>query len=167
MRLDKLTTKFQEALGEAQSLALANDHAYIEPAHLLVAMLRQEDGPRALLQRAGVNVPGLLAARRRRDAQAAAGAGPGAGPGRPRPGRRCCRRPRRKRIKRGDQFIASEMFLLALAETKQDIGRIARENGLTRKSLEAAVDAVRGGAERGHRRKPKASARRSRSTPST
>jgi DNA-binding transcriptional LysR family regulator len=61
MRLDKLTTKFQEALGEAQSLALANDHAYIEPEHLLVAMLRQEDGPRALLQRAGVNVPGLLA----------------------------------------------------------------------------------------------------------
>src|SRR5665647_2771834 len=61
MRLDKLTTKFQEALGEAQTLALGNDHAYIEPPHLLVAMLRQEDGPRALLQRAGVNVPGLLA----------------------------------------------------------------------------------------------------------
>ena len=61
MRLDKLTTKFQEALGEAQSLALGNDHAYIEPEHLLVAMLRQEDGPRALLQRAGVNVQGLLA----------------------------------------------------------------------------------------------------------
>src|SRR6476659_6316121 len=61
MRLDKLTTKFQEALGEAQSLALANDHQYIEPEHMLVAMLRQEDGPRALLQRAGVNVPGLLA----------------------------------------------------------------------------------------------------------
>src|SRR5687768_11869588 len=61
MRLDKLTTKFQEALAEAQSLALANDHQYIEPEHLLVAMLRQEDGPRSLLQRAGVNVPGLLA----------------------------------------------------------------------------------------------------------
>ncbi len=62
MRLDKLTTKFQEALGEAQTLALGNDNAYIEPVHLLVAMLRQEDGPTALLQRAGVNVPGLLAA---------------------------------------------------------------------------------------------------------
>ena len=47
MRIDKLTTKFQEALGDAQSLALANDHAYIEPVHLLVAMLRQEDGARA------------------------------------------------------------------------------------------------------------------------
>ena len=61
MRIDKLTTKFQEALGEAQSLALGADHAYIEPPHVLVAMLRQEDGPRALLQRAGVNVSGLLA----------------------------------------------------------------------------------------------------------
>ena len=52
MRIDKLTTKFQEALGEAQSAALAQDHAYIEPAHVLGAMLRQDDGPKALLQRA-------------------------------------------------------------------------------------------------------------------
>ena len=59
MRLDKLTTKFQEALSEAQTLALGNDHAYIEPSHLLMAMLRQPDGPQSLLQRAGVNVPGL------------------------------------------------------------------------------------------------------------
>jgi len=54
MRIDKLTTKFQEALGEAQSLALGNDHAYIEPSHLLLAMLQQQDGPKALLLRAGV-----------------------------------------------------------------------------------------------------------------
>ena len=62
MRLDKFTTKFQEALSDAQSVALGNDHAYIEPVHLLVAMLQQDDGPKALLQRAGANVPGLLAA---------------------------------------------------------------------------------------------------------
>ena len=62
MRQDKLTTKFQEALADSQSLALGNDNAYIEPAHLLVAMLRQDDGPRALLERAGANVPGLLQA---------------------------------------------------------------------------------------------------------
>ena len=49
MRLDKLTTKFQEALADAQSLALGNDNAYIEPVHLLAAMLRQDGGPRALL----------------------------------------------------------------------------------------------------------------------
>jgi ATP-dependent Clp protease ATP-binding subunit ClpB len=52
MRLDKLTTKFQEALSEAQTLAIGNDHAYIEPSHLLVAMLRQDDGPKSLLVRA-------------------------------------------------------------------------------------------------------------------
>ena len=62
MRLDKFTTKFQEALSDAQSIALGNDNAYIEPVHLLVAMLKQDDGPKALLQRAGANVPGLLAA---------------------------------------------------------------------------------------------------------
>lgn len=62
MRQDKLTTKFQEALSDAQSLALGNDNAYIEPAHLLAAMLRQDDGPRALLERAGVNVNGLTQA---------------------------------------------------------------------------------------------------------
>ena len=50
MRIDKLTTKFQEALGDAQTLALGGDHAYIEPSHVLVAMLRQDDGPKALLQ---------------------------------------------------------------------------------------------------------------------
>ena len=62
MRQDKLTTKFQEALSDAQSLALGNDHGYIEPLHLLSAMLRQEEGPRALLQRAGVNMSALQSA---------------------------------------------------------------------------------------------------------
>ncbi|HEX7890239.1 MAG TPA: ATP-dependent chaperone ClpB [Ramlibacter sp.] len=144
MRIDKLTTKFQEALADAQSLALANDHAYIEPAHLLVAMLRQEDGPRALLQRAGVNVPGLLAA-----AEGAMHKLPQVqgqeqiGVGRDLAG--LLQQAEKEALKRGDEFIASENFLLALADTKQDIGRIGRENGLSRKSLEAAVDAVRGG----------------------
>lgn len=146
MRLDKLTTKFQEALGEAQTLALGNDHAYIEPEHLLVAMLRQEDGPRALLQRAGVNVPGLLAA-----AEAAMHKRPQVqGQEQVQVGRdlvSLIQAAEKEGIKRGDQFIASELFLLALADSKQDIGRIARENGLGRKSLESAVDAVRGGAQ--------------------
>ena len=60
MRIDKLTTKFQEALGDAQSLALSNDNQFIEPEHLLLAMLRQQDGgARSLLTRAGTNVAGL------------------------------------------------------------------------------------------------------------
>ena len=144
MRLDKLTTKFQEALAEAQSLALANDHAYIEPAHLLVAMLRQEDGPTALLQRAGVNVPGLLAG-----AEGAMHRLPQVqGQEQVQVGRdlvTLLQAAEKEALKRGDQFIAGEMFLLAVADTKQDIGRIGREHGLTRRSLEAAVEAVRGG----------------------
>src|SRR3569832_776977 len=132
MRLDKLTTKFQEALGEAQTLALGNDHAYIEPAHLLVAMLRQEDGPSGLLQRAGVNVPGLLAG-----AEAAMHKLPQVqGQEQVQVGRdlvALLQAAEKEGIKRGDQFIAGELFLLAVAETKQDIGRIAREHGLTRK----------------------------------
>ena len=62
MRTDKFTTKFQEALSDAQSLALGGDHAYIAPVHLLVALLKQDDGPKALLARAGVNISGLLIA---------------------------------------------------------------------------------------------------------
>uniref|UniRef100_UPI0031D6AB7F Clp protease N-terminal domain-containing protein n=1 Tax=Herbaspirillum seropedicae TaxID=964 RepID=UPI0031D6AB7F len=63
MRLDKLTTKLQEALADAQSQAVGRDNQYIEPVHLILALLNQEArGARSLLQRAGVNVNGLSAA---------------------------------------------------------------------------------------------------------
>ena len=62
MRIDKLTTAFQQALAEAQSLAVARDNPYIEPAHLLAAMLAQPDGPKALLDRAGANTAALKTA---------------------------------------------------------------------------------------------------------
>ena len=144
MRIEKLTTKFQEALGEAQTLALGNDNQYIEPAHVLVAMLRQDDGPNALLQRAGVNVTGLLAA-----AEAAVKKLPQVqGHEQVQVGRdmvSLLQAAEKESLKRGDQFVASELFLLALTDSKQDIGKIVKENGLTRKSLETAIDAVRGG----------------------
>jgi ATP-dependent Clp protease ATP-binding subunit ClpB len=96
------------------------------------------------LQRAGVNVPGLLAA-----AESAMHKLPQVeGQEQVQVGRDLAillQAAEKESIKRGDQYIASELFLLAVADTKQDIGRIARENGLTRKSLESAVDAVRGG----------------------
>ena len=61
MRLDKLTTKLQEALADAQSQAVGNDNQYIEPVHVLLALINQDDGgARSLLQRAGVNINGLL-----------------------------------------------------------------------------------------------------------
>jgi len=144
MRQDKLTTKFQEALGDAQSLALGQDHAYIEPVHLLVAMLKQTDGPKALLQRAGVNVQGLLVA-----AEAAVKRLPqvsGHDQVQVNPElAKLLQATEKEALKRGDQFIASELFLLAVTDAKGARGDMARANGLTRKSLEAAIVAVRGG----------------------
>ena len=144
MRIEKLTTKFQEALGEAQTLALANDHAYITPAHVLVAMLRQDDGPKALLQRAGVNVTQLLTAAEghmkkqpqvQGQEQITVDRDMGV----------LLQAAEKESMKRGDQFVAGELFLLALADSKIEVGNIARANGMTRKSLESAIDAVRGG----------------------
>ena len=144
MRLDKLTTKFQEALADAQSLALGHDHAYIQPEHLLAAMLLQEDGPRSLLARAGVNVAALAQA-----ADAAVKRLPQVqGQEQVQPGpdlMKLLQATEKEGIKRGDQFISSEMFLLALADAKGEAARIAKEAGLARKALEAAIDAVRGG----------------------
>ena len=144
MRLDKLTTKFQEALSEAQTLALGNDHAYIEPSHVVVAMLRQDDGPKSLLQRAGANLGGLTAA-----AETAMNRLPKVqGQEQVQVGRdvvSLMQAAEKESIKRGDQYIASELFLLALCDNKGDWGKLARDNGLTRQSLEAAVTAVRGG----------------------
>lgn len=144
MRLDKFTTKFQEALGDAQSLALGNDNAYIEPVHVLLAMLRQEGGPRALLERAGANVPGLLAAAEGAARRLPHVTGQDQVQGGPELAR-VLQATEKEAIKRGDEFIASELFLLALVDSKGDAGRMAQDNGLTRKSLEAAIDAVRGG----------------------
>ena len=144
MRIEKLTTKFQEALGEAQTLALGNDNQFVEPAHVLLAMLRQDDGPKALLQRAGVNVAGLSVA-----AEVAMKKLPQVqGHEQVQIGRdmvSLLQAAEKESIKRGDQFVAGELFLLALTDSKQDIGRIVKENGLTRKSLETAIEAVRGG----------------------
>jgi len=144
MRIDKLTTKFQEALADAQSLALGRDHAYIEPAHVLVSMLKQEDGPKALLQRAGVQVPALLQA-----AEAAVSRLPQVtGQDQVQVGPdlvKLLQAAEKESIKRGDAFVASELFLLALADSKSEVGRICKDNGLSRKSLESAIDAVRGG----------------------
>ena len=146
MRQDKLTTKLQEALADAQSLAVGNDNQYIEPVHLLVALLNQDDGgARSLLQRAGVNVGGLANTLKSSLERLPKVSGTG---GEVMPGRELMallNLSDRESQKRGDQFLSSEMILLALTEDKSDAGRFARENGLTRKSLESAISAVRGG----------------------
>jgi ATP-dependent Clp protease ATP-binding subunit ClpB len=147
MRQDRLTTKFQEALADAQSIAVGSDHPYIEPLHVLVAMLRQSDGAaRSLLQRAGVAVGPLGAAADgalKRIAQVQGN------DGQVQVGRELVgllNQADKESQKRGDSFVASEMFLLALADDRGEAGRLAREHGMSRKSLEAAIEAVRGGA---------------------
>ena len=146
MRLDKLATKFQEALADAQSLANGNDQQFIEAQHLLLALPNQEEGGTvSLLGRAGVNVPVL-----KRDLEQALQRLPkveGHG-GDVQVGRdlaNLLNLTDKEAQKRGDQFIASEMFLLALCEDKGETGRLARQHGLQRKALEAAILAVRGG----------------------
>jgi ATP-dependent Clp protease ATP-binding subunit ClpB len=146
MRQDKMTTKLQEALSDAQSLAVGNDNQYIEPVHLLLALLSQDDsGARSLLQRAGVNVGGLVNALKSALDRLPKVSGTG---GEVQVGRdlmSVLNLADREAQKRGDQFISSEMVLLALTEDKSDAGKLAREFGLTRKALESAIAAVRGG----------------------
>jgi len=144
MRIDKLTTTFQEALGEAQSLALARDNPYIEPVHLLAAMLAQTDGPKALLARAGVNVGRLQATledamKRLPQVQGGEQVQPGRELG------TLLQATEKEATKRGDQFISSEMFVLAAADSKFQVGALLKEFGANRKALEAAIEAVRGG----------------------
>jgi ATP-dependent Clp protease ATP-binding subunit ClpB len=146
MRFDKLTTKFQQALADAQSIAVGNDQQFIEPQHLLLAMLGQDDGSTAsLLQRAGVNLAALKKALGQAVSRLPKVEGHG---GEVQVGRdlgNLLNLTDKEAQKRGDQFIASEMFLLALLEDKGETGRLLKEHGLARKPLEAAIEAVRGG----------------------
>ncbi|MEP6876037.1 MAG: Clp protease N-terminal domain-containing protein, partial [Burkholderiales bacterium] len=145
MRIDKLTTKFQEALADAQSLAVTRDNPYIEPVHLLLAMLAQTDGPKALLDRAGANTAALRTGLETllTGLPQVQGSGQVVQPGRDLAS--LLQAAEKEASKRGDQFVASEMFLLAVSDAKSDLGGIVRGHGLTRKALEAAIEAVRGG----------------------
>jgi ATP-dependent Clp protease ATP-binding subunit ClpB len=147
MRFDKFTTKLQQALADAQSLALSNDNGFVEPAHLLASLLNQEDGGTAsLLSRAGVNVPALKAATEKAIARLPKVEGQGGEISVSRDLGNLLNLTDKIASKRSDQFIASELFLLALADDKGETGRLLKEHGLTKKALEAAIEAVRGGA---------------------
>jgi ATP-dependent Clp protease ATP-binding subunit ClpB len=147
MRFDKLTTKFQQALADAQSLALGNDAGYIEPQHLLAALLAQEDGgTTSLLARAGVQVPKLQAALKQAIERLPKVEGTSGEIGISRDLNNLLNLTDKEATRRGDQFIASELFLLVLADDKGPTGRLLKDHGLTRKALEAAIETVRGGA---------------------
>ncbi|PIV71475.1 MAG: type VI secretion system ATPase TssH, partial [Rhodocyclales bacterium CG17_big_fil_post_rev_8_21_14_2_50_68_7] len=146
MRFDKLTTRFQQALADAQSMAVGRENGYIEPQHLAAALIDQSDGGSAsLLERAGARVQALRAALEKSIGRLPRVEGTG---GEVQIGRdlgNLLNIADREAQKRGDQFIASEMFLLAVADDKGETGRIVREHGLERKALEAAIEQVRGG----------------------
>jgi ATP-dependent Clp protease ATP-binding subunit ClpB len=146
MRFDKFTTKFQQALSDAQSLAVGHDNQVIEPQHLLLALLGQEDGgTTSLLQRAGVNAPPLKTALEKAIERLPKVEGHGGEVTIGRDLSNLLNVTDKEAQKRGDQFIASEMFLLALAGDKGETGKLLKEHGLARPALEKAIETVRGG----------------------
>jgi ATP-dependent Clp protease ATP-binding subunit ClpB len=148
MRMDKLTTKFQAALADAQSLAVGRDNQYIEPVHLMAALLDSQGGTaRPLLEKASVNVAKL-----RSELSAALDRVPtvqGAG------GEVLIGNDLNKLLnvtdklaqKRGDQFISSELFVLAAIDDRGELGRILKAAGAQSAALEKAIEEVRGGAK--------------------
>ncbi len=146
MRMDKLTTKFQMALADAQSLAVGRDHQFIEPVHLLVAMLDQEGGSiRHLLTQAGVNVDQLRsslgeALDRLPSVQGAEGEVHVSNDL-----NRLLNLTDKLAQQKGDQYISSELFLLACVEDKGQVGEILRKAGVTKGVLEQAIEKMRGG----------------------
>ena len=146
MRMDKLTSRFQQALGDAQSLAVGRDHNLIEPAHLLVALVDQQGGStRPMLAQAGVNVAAL----RQRLGEAldklpkvsgqAGEVSVGNDLGRL---LNVCDKLAQQR---GDDFIASELFVLALADDKGAAGQALKASGGNKPALEKAIESLRGG----------------------
>ncbi|GAA5784715.1 chaperone protein ClpB [Chitiniphilus shinanonensis] len=146
MRFDKLTTKFQQAFADAQSLALGHDNPYIEPQHLLSALLGDPDsGAIALLARAGVNVVPLQNALKDAIGRLTKVEGTGGEITVSKELANLLNLVDKAAIKRGDQFISSDLFLLALADDKGETGRLLKQHGGKKDAIEAAIDAVRGG----------------------
>ncbi len=146
MRQDKLTTKFQQALSEAQSIALAHDNQFIEPVHVLAAMLADEEGGTvSLIERSGGNAQQV-----KREADAAIEnlpkvSGTGGDVQVSRDLGRALNLTEKEAMALGDEFISSDMFLLALTDNTLDTSRLLGSAGVTRKMLEAAIAQVRGG----------------------
>jgi ATP-dependent Clp protease ATP-binding subunit ClpB len=146
MRFDKFTTKFQQALSDAQSLAVGSDNQFIEPQHLLLALLNDADsGAASLLSRAGGNVAPLKAALKDVVERLAKVEGHG---GEVQVGRdlsNLLNLTDKAAQKHGDEYIASEMFLLAACDDKSETGRLLKQHGVAKAPLEQAINAVRGG----------------------
>jgi ATP-dependent Clp protease ATP-binding subunit ClpB len=148
MRIDKLTSKFQMALADAQSLAVGRDHQFIEPAHVMVALLDQQGGSvRGLLTKSGVNVNLLRS--QLGDAIDRLPKVEGAG-GEVHIGTELTKLfniTDKLAQKRNDQYISSELFVLAAMEEKSPLKTVMEQAGAVRGAIEKAIDDLRGGAQ--------------------
>jgi len=146
MRMDKLTSRFAQALQDAQSLALVRDHNLIEPAHLLTALLDQQGGgTRPLLAQAGGNV--VLLREKLGEALDRLPKVTGQA-GQVNLGNELARLLNvtdKLASQRGDAFIASELFLLACVEDGGEAGRLLKSSGFDKAKLDAAIAKMRGG----------------------
>jgi ATP-dependent Clp protease ATP-binding subunit ClpB len=146
MRFDKLTTKFQQALNDAQSLAVAHESPTIEAPHLLLALIAQEDGGTAsLLSHAGAHLSALKDDLKGVVEELPKSPGSAGEIVLSRDLNKLLNVTDKHSLDHGDGFIASEMFLLALADDKQLTGKLLKAHGLSKKALVAAIQAVRGG----------------------
>lgn len=164
MRSDKLTTKFQTALADAQSLAVGRDHQFIEPLHVMAALLHQEDGTvQHLLGQAGVNIDALSA--RLDDALESLPRveGTGGDVHISRELERLLNLTDKLAQQRKDQYIASELWVLAALEGRGQLGDLLRAAGADKRRLNEAIDRLRGG-RRYRIRAPRNNARRSSAT---
>ncbi len=146
MRQDRLTTKFQQAIAEAQSLALANDNQFIEPVHILAAIMDDEEGvAKSLFERIGANAREIRKALTDEIARLPKVTGTGGDIQIGRDTVRAFNLAEKEATKRADSFISSEVFLLALTDPALEISRFLSRFGITQSSLAAAIDALRGG----------------------
>ena len=146
MRLDKLTSKFQMALGEAQSLAVGQDHQFIEPAHVMVALLDQQGGTlRGLLTKAGVNVNLLRSQLGEAVDRLAKVDGAGGDVHISNDLSKLFNLTDKLAQERDDQYISSELFALAAMDDKSPLLAIMQQAGAVRGAIEKAIDELRGG----------------------
>lgn len=146
MRLDRLTSKFQLALQDAQSMAVGRDHAYIEPAHLLIAMLNQEGGSlRPLLSNAGVDGNTLRVELDKSVERLPKVSGSGVDVQVSTVLARLLNQCDKLAQQRKDTYISSELFLLAAVDEKGELGELLKRSGLSKENLSKAIEEVRGG----------------------
>ena len=145
MRIDKLTNQLQSALADAQSIAMGNDHSAIEPIHLLLALLNQQGGSiRPILNRAGFDVTGLQSELNKQLDKLAKISSPTGEANLSQELSRLLNMADRSAQQKGDQFISSEILLLAALEDRGSLGKILIKFGDITKA-KAAIDSVRGG----------------------